>query len=69
MMLTIKRNGKPIIQIGIWWVVFAVVLIFKLTGVLNWSWLWVTAFLWVPLCLGVTCHVISWALGKIASKM
>ena len=32
-------------------IVFLVFLILKLTGVVNWSWWWITAPLWAPIAL------------------
>ena len=32
---------------------FIVFLVLKLTGVITWSWLWVTAPLWIPLGLAL----------------
>ncbi|WP_280350418.1 hypothetical protein [Nocardia abscessus] len=31
------------------WVLFFVFLTLKLTGVIDWSWWWVTAPLWIPI--------------------
>jgi hypothetical protein len=32
-------------------------IVLKLTGVINWSWLWVLAPLWIPLVILVVCGV------------
>ena len=32
---------------------FLIFLILKLTGVINWSWWWVTSPLWIPLLFGI----------------
>lgn len=37
--------------IGFGGALFLVFLVLKLTGVIAWSWLWVTAPLWVPVAL------------------
>lgn len=37
--------------IGIGTLLFIVFLIFKLIGVITWSWWWVTSPLWLPLAL------------------
>jgi hypothetical protein len=34
-------------------VLFIVFLVLKLTNLINWSWLWVTAPLWIPVGLAV----------------
>ena len=39
---------------GIGLILFIVFLVLKLTGVINWSWWWVTSPLWIPLVLVVT---------------
>lgn len=42
--------------IGLPGAVFLVFLILKLCGVLEWSWIWVTAPLWIP--AGITAVVL-----------
>lgn len=37
--------------IGLGGVLFVVFLVLKLTGVIAWSWWWVTAPLWIPVLL------------------
>lgn len=37
--------------IGLTGAVFLVFLVLKLTGVITWSWWWVTAPLWIPVAL------------------
>lgn len=32
-------------------VLFLIFLVLKLTGQITWSWWWVTAPLWIPLCI------------------
>ena len=32
-------------------ILFIVFLILKLTNVIDWSWWWVTAPLWIPICM------------------
>ena len=39
-------------------VLFIVFLILKLTNVINWSWWWVTAPLWIPFAIAVTILAI-----------
>ena len=38
-------------------VTFVVFLVLKLTGLINWSWWWVTAPLWIPAAL----YISAWA--------
>lgn len=39
-------------------VTFIVFLVLKLTGLINWSWWWVTAPLWIPVALYVSAWVV-----------
>ena len=45
-----KKNSEGI---GLGTVVFIVFLVLKLTNVIDWSWWWVTAPLWIPVLLVV----------------
>lgn len=45
--------------IGLGTVLFIVFLILKLTEVIDWSWWWVTAPLWIPVALVVVFLIIS----------
>jgi hypothetical protein len=38
---------------------FLIFLILKLTGLINWSWWWVTSPLWIPLCFGVVLFIFA----------
>lgn len=38
---------------------FIVFLVLKLTRVITWSWLWVTAPLWIPLALVFSIFIIT----------
>jgi hypothetical protein len=40
-------------------VLFIIFLILKLTETITWSWLWVTAPLWIPVALVVAFLIIS----------
>lgn len=42
---------------------FLVFLVLKLTGVITWSWWWVTAPLWVPMALIVAIGVVVFAVA------
>lgn len=39
--------------IGLGGILFIVFLVLKLTGKVDWSWLWVTAPLWLPFAIGI----------------
>ena len=42
---------------------------FKLTGVINWSWWWVTSPLWLPLASALTLMLLAVILTKLASAL
>lgn len=46
-------------QFGLPVVLFVVFLILKLTGVIAWSWLWVTSPLWIGLVLAIVFTVLG----------
>ena len=39
---------------------------FKLTGVINWSWWWVTSPLWLPIATAISLGLLAFILGKVA---
>jgi len=54
--------------IGLGGAVFIVFLVLKLTGLITWSWWWVTAPLWIPLAVAVfflTLFVVVAWLGAV----
>ena len=42
---------------------------FKLTGVINWSWWWVTSPLWLPLVSALALMTMAVALNKLTSAL
>lgn len=46
---------------------FLVFLVLKLTGVITWSWWWVTAPLWAPVVLAVVVALVCVVLALIAA--
>ena len=56
-----KENTSSGMGIGM--ILFIVFLVLKLTGVIDWSWWWVTSPLWIPLALG---GIIIGIVGVIA---
>ena len=38
---------------------FMLFLILKLTNTIDWSWWWITAPLWIPLCVVVGCILLA----------
>lgn len=47
-LLIMSANDKSNVGMGLGTVLFIVFLILKLTNVIDWSWWWVTAPLWIP---------------------
>lgn len=44
--------------IGLSGFIFLIFLVLKLTHVIDWSWWWVTAPLWISFLIGVVCLII-----------
>jgi len=42
---------------------------FKLTGVINWGWWWVTSPLWLPLVSALTLMIMAVSLAKLTSAL
>ena len=68
---TTKSSG-----IGLTGVLFIVFLVLKLTGNVNWSWLWVLSPIWIPIALFigfalifVLIFIVAIALGHNPSKV
>ena len=60
-----KKTGG---SMGISAVLFIVFLVLKLTGVISWSWWWVTAPLWIPTIFVVILITIICIARKIIIK-
>lgn len=50
--------------IGFSGVLFVVFLVLKLIGVIDWSWWWVTAPLWISIILSVAYAIVLWVIYK-----
>jgi hypothetical protein len=48
--------------------IFVIFLILKLTGVIHWSWIWVTSPLWLPLLVIAPFIFLAGALGILTIK-
>ena len=60
-------NNKVVTRSHICMILFIVFLVLKLTNVVNWSWWWVTAPLWIPVSIALVLLLIAIAiLGIIA---
>ena len=63
----IMNNNKVVTRSPICMILFIVFLVLKLTNVINWSWWWVTAPLWIPVSIALVLLLIAIAiLGIIA---
>ena len=47
------------IGVGLNGLLFITFLVLKLTQVIDWSWWWITAPLWIPLALGIIVLIFS----------
>lgn len=45
-----------------------VFIVLKLLKVINWSWLWVLAPIWIPIIITVIIVIIMFVIAKIASR-
>lgn len=45
---------------------FLTFLVLKLTNVINWSWWWVTAPLWIPVAIALGIFIIVFVVAVIA---
>jgi hypothetical protein len=55
-----NSNSNSSNGLGIGTVLFIVFLVLKLTHVIDWSWWWVTAPLWVPIVLFGVIGLVIW---------
>ena len=53
---------------GLGTVLFLIFLTLKLTGLVAWSWLWVTAPIWLPLTVAVGMLGVAALLVRLANK-
>lgn len=53
------------VSIGLDTILFIVFLVLKLTDTIDWSWLWVTSPLWIPIAFGIVCLFIAGLLGLL----
>lgn len=44
-----------------------VFIVLKLTKIINWSWLWVLAPIWIPIIITIMIVIITIIIAKIAS--
>ena len=66
-----NNNNKVVVHSPICMILFIVFLVLKLTNVINWSWWWVTAPLWIPsaIIIGIALLVVvAFIIEMILSK-
>ena len=61
-------NSSSSNGIGFGTILFLVFLVLKLTKVIDWSWWWVTAPLWIPLAIIITVLGVTALLFYIAKN-
>jgi inner membrane protein involved in colicin E2 resistance len=57
----------PTVQYPLGFILFVVFLVLKLTDHIDWSWVWITAPLWIPLGLSLVLLAVAgiiWAVCK-----
>lgn len=55
-------------QIGLPGILFVVFLVLKLTGVIAWSWWWITSPLWIPLAIYAVILGAMYLVARFAFK-
>ena len=63
--VTVVSNGGP----GLGVLLFLVFLVLKLTGIISWSWLWVTASLWISFLLCVLVLAVLAVLAVVCATV
>ena len=66
-----NNNNKVVVYSPSCMILFIVFLVLKLTNVINWSWWWVTAPLWIPsaIIIGIgLLVVVAFIIEMILSK-
>lgn len=51
--------------IGLSGLLFVIFMVLKLTDLVDWSWWWVTAPLWIPVALGLVLGLVTWAFKHV----
>ena len=63
-----RNTSATLGSVGFFDLLFLVFLVLKLTNVITWSWWWVTAPLWAPIC-AVIAFLILFGLFAITIKI
>ncbi|MBC7593302.1 MAG: hypothetical protein H7288_05090 [Kineosporiaceae bacterium] len=63
-----QNNTTPAGGIGLPGLLFLLFLTLKLTGVIEWSWWWVTAPLWIPTAILIAIVAVAGVVFAIKDK-
>ena len=63
-----NTNGSSGNGIGLGGVLFVVFLVLKLTGVIGWSWWWVTGPLWIPAVIVIIAFAVICVVATVKRR-
>lgn len=64
-----ENNNSGGVGLGVTiFIVFLILKLCKIGQVADWSWWWVTAPLWIPVCLAITILIIGFIVGLLIDK-
>lgn len=61
-----NNSGAASGGIGFCGLLAIVFIVLKLTKVITWSWLWVLAPLWIPICIALAILLVVWTITLVA---
>lgn len=62
------KSSPKTIDLGVFGIVAIVFIILKLTGTINWSWLWVLSPLWIGFVITVVLGAVAFVVFKLLMK-
>jgi hypothetical protein len=63
-----SNSTKPTVQFPILGILGLIFITLKLTGHITWSWLWVLAPFWIPICIAVLIGIIVFIVAFFAEN-
>ena len=63
-----SNSTKPIVQLPYLGILGLIFITLKLTGHITWSWLWVLAPFWIPICIAVLIGIIVFIVAFFAEN-
>jgi hypothetical protein len=63
-----SNSTKPIVQFPILGILGLIFITLKLTGHITWSWLWVLAPFWIPICILILIAIIVFIVAMFSNK-